>query len=59
MPKFTLIELKIWITSIIATSVLNMDAFVRFLAPLLSAICWFYLKPALVKWHEKRKQKKK
>lgn len=58
MSKIEPTEIKIMVTSILGTIVLNVDLFMRFLAPLTSAVVWFYLKPQLTKWQEKRRQKK-
>ena len=58
MTKIDPIEIKIFIVSIVGTIVLDFDLLLRFLAPLLSAVVWFYLKPLLEKVKLKIKAKR-
>ena len=52
-------EIKILLISITAPIVFDMDLLMRFLAPLLSALVWFYLKPKLIELRGKYRRKKK
>lgn len=58
MPRIDPIELKIFITMAFTTTALDMDAFIRFIAPLLSAFIWWLIKPTFDEYRAERKKKK-
>lgn len=57
--RFDLTEIKILSGAILGSAIAPIDMILRFIIPLASAITWFFLKPKLHAWQEKRKLKKK
>lgn len=52
-------ETKILASTTVGSVALPIDMLYRFIIPIASAVVWFFLKPILIKWQNKRKNKKK
>ncbi|WNH10052.1 hypothetical protein [Thalassobellus suaedae] len=57
--KFDITEVRILLSAVLGSAIAPIDMFYRFIIPIASAVTWYFLKPKLNAWQEKRKLKKK